>query len=319
MGAAQDNPHDSVFRLIMSSPSAATRELQSVLPEWLVTLIDWDAMELASSRYVLDDLRNRDGDVLFKAPMAGRDGFIHLMLEHQSTPDKHMPLRALEYTIGIWNQHLTEHPHAEHYPLVVPVVVNSGPNTWRWNHSTELWDRIGNDHSIRQRLGDLVPRFRVVVDDLARVDFTELYARDLTPVVLLMLILHRIAYKNQHLDRDLGPHIKVLEAVEESPNGRHDLLALFTYISKVSETSARDLARVVDQLGPLTKEAAMTTAEQLRADERAHMLLRLLSLKFGQLPDATIQRVKAADADQFEVWTERVLTANSLDEFFGPS
>ncbi len=316
MTARQDNPHDSLFRKIMSNPAAAAGELRAVLPEWLVALIDWDAMELAPSRYVLPNLRNRDSDILFKTTVAGRDGYIHLLLEHQSTPDKHMPLRVLEYMIGTWTQHLNEHPRSDHYPLVIPVVVNSGPNTWRWNYTTELWDRIGTDPAIREHLGDLVPRFRIIVDDLAELALNDLYARDLAPAVLMMLILHRLAFKNEHLDRDLQPHIGVLRAVEESPNAADDLFSLFTYISKVSETSSRDLGRVVDELGPLAKEAAMTTAEQLRAEGDARTLLRQMGIKFGPLPDDIVRRVQAGAPAELEMWAERVLTAATLDQFF---
>ncbi len=327
MVVKQDNPHDSLFRQIMSDPAAAAGELRAVLPQWLVALIDWDSMVPASGAYILPDLRNRDCDVLFRTTLAGRDGFVHLLLEHQSSPDKHMPLRVLEYMVAIWGRYLKEHPNTEYYPLVIPVVVNSGPNTRRWNYTTELADRIGTDAGVRARLGDLVPRFRILVDDLAWIDLDQLYARGLAPSVLMMLILHRLAFGNEHLDRDLQPHIEVLRAVEESPSGADDLYGLFSYISKVSETSAQDLERVVDRLGSLAKEVAVTTAEQLRAEGQAmgqakgqaKVLLRQLSLKFGPLPDGIAERLEAGDPAELEIWTERVLTANSLEEFFGSS
>lgn len=227
-----------------------------------------------------------------------------------------MPLRVLEYMIGTWTQYLNDHPGSDYYPLVIPVVVNSGPNTWRWNYATELWDRIGADPAIRAHLGDLVPRFRIIVDDLAGLEFSDLYARDLAPAVLMMLILHRLAFRNEHLDRDLQPHIEVLRAVEDSPNATNDLFSLFTYISKVSETNSRDLGRLVDQLGPLAKEVAMTTAEQLRAEGEAKTLLRQLAVKFGPLRDEVVDRIQSGDSAELERWTERVLTATTLDEFF---
>lgn len=331
MVVKQDNPHDLLIRLIMSDPAAAAGELRAVLPDWLVELIDWDSLALASGAHVLSDLRNRDSDVLFRARVDGEDGYIHLLLEHQSSPDKHMPLRVLEYVVAVWTRYLKHHPDSETYPLVIPVVVNSGPNTRRWNYSTALVDRIGPSAAVRQRLGELVPRFPIWVDDLAGVDIDELYARDYAPAVLMMLILHRLAFGNEHLDRDLQPHLEVLRAVERTPTAAQDLYALFRYITKVSETSARDLGRVVDQLGPVAKEAAMTTAEQLRAAGeikgqakgqiagQAKTVLRQLAVRFGPLSDVVVERVEAGSPAELEVWTERVLTATSLEEFFGRS
>jgi hypothetical protein len=60
----------------------------------------------------------------------------------------------------------------------------------------------------------------------------------------------------------------------------------------------------------------MTTAEQLRAEGEAKTLLRLLALKFGPLPVEVVDRIQAGDSAELETWTERVLTATTLDEFF---
>jgi hypothetical protein len=49
------------------------------------------------------------------------------------------------------------------------------------------------------------------------------------------------------------------------------------------------------------------------------MLLKLLRLRFGELPQAAVARVDAAEIDELEQWGERVLTASSLDELLGAS
>lgn len=49
----------------------------------------------------------------------------------------------------------------------------------------------------------------------------------------------------------------------------------------------------------------------------ARMLLSLLRLRFGELPDAVQQRIESADADTLLHWSERVLTARTLAEVLG--
>jgi hypothetical protein len=44
------------------------------------------------------------------------------------------------------------------------------------------------------------------------------------------------------------------------------------------------------------------------------MLMSLLRLRFGELPDAVRQRIESADADTLLHWSERVLTARSPAE-----
>ncbi|MET0386509.1 MAG: DUF4351 domain-containing protein, partial [Polyangiales bacterium] len=56
---------------------------------------------------------------------------------------------------------------------------------------------------------------------------------------------------------------------------------------------------------------------QGRAEGRAETLVKQLSLKFGPLSAAVDARVRGASADELDSWTERVLSAASLDEVLG--
>jgi len=46
------------------------------------------------------------------------------------------------------------------------------------------------------------------------------------------------------------------------------------------------------------------------------VLLRLLRLKFGEIPAATRRRIETADADTLLTWSEHILTAERLDDIF---
>ncbi|AHH15681.1 hypothetical protein NONO_c08740 [Nocardia nova SH22a] len=75
-----------------------------------------------------------------------------------------------------------------------------------------------------------------------------------------------------------------------------------------------------EQLGPHGKEAVVTTEAVIEARAaartRVEVLLDQMAIKFGALPDAVVQRVWSADADQVRGWAARVLTALTLDEMF---
>jgi hypothetical protein len=60
----------------------------------------------------------------------------------------------------------------------------------------------------------------------------------------------------------------------------------------------------------------VTTADMLRAEGQAKTLERLLTLKFGPLPDSTRAKLHAATVEQLDSWTDRVLNATTLDEIF---
>lgn len=46
----------------------------------------------------------------------------------------------------------------------------------------------------------------------------------------------------------------------------------------------------------------------------AQLLIRQLTRKFGELPEVVRQRIESADADTLLEWSERVLSASSLED-----
>ena len=83
------------------------------------------------------------------------------------------------------------------------------------------------------------------------------------------------------------------------------------------------------EVGKDVTEAIVTTADMLRAEGRSKgrseglsegqraMLLKLLSQRFGALPDDAVARVNAAGQAELEAWFDRVLAARALAEVLG--
>jgi hypothetical protein len=47
------------------------------------------------------------------------------------------------------------------------------------------------------------------------------------------------------------------------------------------------------------------------------MLLELLRTRFGELPEAAVARVNAADVAQLDLWAKQVLSAPTLADMLG--
>ncbi|WP_084494997.1 hypothetical protein [Nocardia shimofusensis] len=167
----------------------------------------------------------------------------------------------------------------------------------------------------------------MILDDLTTVDLPTLRSRPLTPAARLTLVLHEIAAGNRTLGEDLTSWLGDLQD-PAAPGGLDDLQSLVTYIFLVGETSEDDLGPVIDKLGPRAKEVIMTTAERLRAEGRAEgrtearteghveVLLGQLSTKFGPIPAHIRDRIRSADVAHLLTWSQRLLTASTLDEVF---
>lgn len=330
MADSPSNPHDAYFRQVLSQPADAAGELRAVLPKAVAARLDWDALALQPCSFVSQQLRSRYSDLLFRTRLDDHDAYVYLLVEHQSRPDPLMSMRMMEYLVAIWNQHVRKFPKTKTLPAVIPLVVHASPDGRRWDTPTELSELIDVDPATRQALGEYLPRFRFLLDDLTVHAVSALCARDLTPTTRVLLVLLKVAAGNRRLAAEMLPLVEDLLALVSAPGGIEALECVVTYILSVGETSVTDLGPVFNQLGPNAKEVIVSTAERLRAEGeargeargevrgRAETVLEQLAMKFGPLPTEITSTVHAADAAHLRLWAARVLTASSLDEVFQP-
>jgi predicted transposase/invertase (TIGR01784 family) len=76
------------------------------LPTDLRAICDLSTLKLESGSFVEDDLRQYFSDVLYSVKTMGGDGYVHVLIEHQSSPDKHMAFRLLRYSVAAMQRHL---------------------------------------------------------------------------------------------------------------------------------------------------------------------------------------------------------------------
>ncbi|HEY8454110.1 MAG TPA: Rpn family recombination-promoting nuclease/putative transposase [Actinopolymorphaceae bacterium] len=82
--SGQPSPHDAVFRRVLGEPANAASQLRPVLPAALVMRLDLDRLARVPGSFVDPTLRWRHSDLLFTAPLDGRQAFVYVLIEHQS-------------------------------------------------------------------------------------------------------------------------------------------------------------------------------------------------------------------------------------------
>ncbi len=102
--------------------------------------------------------------------------------------------------------------------------------------------------------------------------------------------------------------------------GTRALTALFRYIVQTNPTVKGDVLRglLPGDRGAEVKEAVMNWFETEvdcgeRRGEHKHaqrILVKLLRVRFGELPASVVARVEAAETPELDVWAERVVTAS---------
>ena len=91
------------------------RELIGILSGSWRDRIDFDRMGLVKTTFIRRDFRHVESDIVLIAPLLDRRGrrtrkklLVYVLIEHQSEPDRLMPLRILDYVVQIFNFQLRQ-------------------------------------------------------------------------------------------------------------------------------------------------------------------------------------------------------------------
>ncbi|MDU3053977.1 MAG: Rpn family recombination-promoting nuclease/putative transposase [Escherichia coli] len=127
MDAPSTTPHDAVFKQFLMHAETARDFLEIHLPVELRELCDLNTLHLESGSFIEESLKGHSTDVLYSVQMQGNPGYLHVVIEHQSKPDKKMAFRMMRYSIAAMHRHL----EADHdkLPLVVPILFYQGETT----------------------------------------------------------------------------------------------------------------------------------------------------------------------------------------------
>jgi predicted transposase/invertase (TIGR01784 family) len=329
-------PHDALFKKTFSVVEHAAAELRAVLPAALTTRIEFPTLALCSGSYIDEALSGSQSDLLFSAQISGKSAFIYVLFEHQSSPDKLMPLRLLSYVVRILVRH-TEQTNAGSDPLplpvVIPVVLHHGESGW--SVATRLEDLFDQQLIAETGIAELIPRLSFVLDDLGKVTDDELERRALGLLPTLTLWAFRDVRNPARLARSLWRWVAAMTELGNAPNGREALWTILRYIAVVADTSvATTFSEAIAIAQTDMKDESMTTIAEMweaqgeargraegeargRAEGKADTLRKLLTLRFGELSEATELRLAHASESELDRWVERVLTANSLGDAIG--
>ena len=261
-------PHDALFKKTFSEIEHAAAELRAVLPAELVSRTDFSTLTLCSGGYIDETLAGSQSDLLSSAQILGKPALLYLLFEHQSSPDKLLPLRLLRYVVRILERHVAEAKTAGDalpLPVVVPVVLHHSESGW--SVATRLEDLFDCQLVEEAGLSEFIPRLSFMLDDLSRVTDNELEQRELGLVALLTLWLLRDARSPTRLVKSADRFARAMADLLETPNGLEAFATLFRYIGLVADDSAAiTLSQAIEAAKPEAKEPIMTLAEKWKAE-----------------------------------------------------
>jgi hypothetical protein len=331
-----NNPHDTLFRRTFGNVEHALGLLRSMLPEALAEAADWSSLQLRDGGFIDSSLAERQSDLLFALRLHEREAFVYVVLEHQSSSDKWMALRMLSYVMRVYEKLRDEAVQPGRLPFVFPLVVHHSRTGWK--AASKFSEMIDLDAPLLAQARPFLPDFHFALLDLSREDDRSLQARLTTDIGrLVVLTLKHAAYDADFLER-LAHWTDLIERIVRAPGGLSAWSSAIHYLLEVTELSVDAVCDVLESGGTGASEVLMSTAEKLRAEGRldgeargrvegeasgrAKLMLRLLTARFGALPEPVVARVHGASVAELEAFAERFACAGSdgtLEEVLGSS
>ncbi len=340
---SRDNHHDSLFRLAFSRPEQARVHFEAALPDVVAQAADWETLEARSETFVDPQLKNLQSDILYRVRLVGGgELYLYVLLEHQNKRDYLMPFRLLQYMVRIWERWLQESKGKRPLPFIFPMVLYNGQR--RWPVPLQFQEMFHPD--LRAPLSAYLPAFVYDLQDLSETPDEELTGEALRQMVLLLLKWG----KSEDFWQRFPDWLTTMREIYDQPhNGLRAIEALLRYIVKVvPDPPPQEIYSLLStELSSTAEELLMTWAEQLeqkglqrglqrgleeglerglergRAEEQARQLqrsrlrfLKLLALKFQEVPPSAQVRVEEAAEEELDRWTEVILMADTIEAIF---
>ncbi|EBF4234800.1 Rpn family recombination-promoting nuclease/putative transposase [Salmonella enterica] len=292
-------PHDATFRQFLTQPEIARDFMEIHLPAELRAICDLSTLKLESGSFVEDDLRQYFSDVLYSVETVEGTGYVHVLIEHQSSPDIHMAFRMTRYAIAAMQRHL-DAGHKK-LPLVIPILFYVGKRS-PYPYTTRWFDEFDDPELAANVYGGAYP----LVDVTVIPDDEIMDHRSMAALTLLQKHIHQ---------RDIATLTdRLVTLLMADYLSSPQVIALIHYLlqageSADSEAFVRELAQRVPQHG----DALMTIAQQLeqKGIEKGRMEGIQIGEEKGRMEGIQLGEEKGRMEGKLEV--ARTMLQNGLD------
>ncbi|MCP5500234.1 MAG: Rpn family recombination-promoting nuclease/putative transposase [Leptospiraceae bacterium] len=214
--------HNSFFKITFQNRENAIDFLRHKLPQELLKDILLDSLEITKDSFVDANYQDVHSDMLFKVPIAGKDSYIYLLLEHKSYPDKMTSFQLLKYMLGIWSLHVSQEKKEKSLvlPLILPVLLYHGKNEWQY----------GNNF---QSIQEMMPGWEKYQVNFSYIvyDFSRFQEEDIKGEITTRLFTLLLKYINrEEFEEKLVQIISLLAELAEKKTGMEYIETVLLYM-----------------------------------------------------------------------------------------
>lgn len=314
MGEAEvRNAHDRIFQTSMSDIRVARDFFENHLPAEIKQYVNLETLAILPTTYIDPKLAELRSDILYSVEIANTLGYIHLACEHQSSVDTLMPLRDLEYRLGIWRNHIKK-TQTEKLPLILTFVFYNGESKYYGPRDLRAM-MIGPEYLI-----DLMHNQPLRIIDVN--DISDGALREQTWFGILGYFMKHVRQRDLHLILN-----RAWDWMNEvySKNASDYIKSLLNYaLEKGDIDQIHHFIIDFEKKSLECNGGIMSAAEKIReygknegrTEGLYHVLVKMLKLKFGSIPASYLNILGTANYKTMAHWCEKVIVADTLEDVF---
>lgn len=241
-----NNPHDIFLKAMLSDIAAAREFLKHFLPADVVDILDLTTLKTVKESFLTGKMKELFSDLIFECRVKAMYGdimlFVSILIEHKSTPQKHVSIQMGRYLFEAYQQQIDNNTD----PLrpIIPVLYYHGDIYWQPKSLKDLFKKSPENLKI------FLPDFHFVFQNLNLMQDDEL--RRFNHLLLASGLLMQKYYKN--LDALFRMGNDIFRALAETEGNQNLKYNYVVYLSVLFTKDEQKFKEMINQLPPDIKE-----------------------------------------------------------------
>jgi predicted transposase/invertase (TIGR01784 family) len=317
--------HDHGYKYLFSNPTMVKYLVTSFVKEDWVKEVDFTRMEKLGKEFIGEEYDKRESDIIYKVSYQGSEAYIYLLIEFQSTVDRYMALRVLQYICKFYLDLVEVHKY-RFLPPVFPVVLYNGDE--KWTAPLEFNDLIEGER--QQGLETYIPKFRYY--KIAENEFPKKVLMELNNLVSALFYIENSSAEEFDAAVYQSLEIIVNEEDRSAANRFSAWIRNLAERKKLKDDQGEDY-RIINPWE--VKNMLSTTLEKIRGNAREEgvrkgkeegikegkeegireLIKMYLITRFGNAPESFLEELnKIEDIQALEGLALKVYQCQSIDE-----
>ncbi len=322
-------PHDKIFKRVMTDPENAVSMLKNILPAGIQKMLVLEDIRYEKDSFIPAHLKDYFSDLLTSVPVKGQKYKVkvYFLFEHKSYYDKFYLLQILRYVLEIWEHYrkITIET-GEKLPLIIPLLIAHPEGGWERKDMSDLVHIPSDDFRA------FIPEFEHIVYDSVNEDPEDF---DFVETLKALMVIWRY-FDSPDFFKHLGDAFKLIKKVHPEARLKDFITSFMEYLIQTRREEEYIEIQKIAEKEFLGDDVMQTIADMFRREgkhegviigeqqgmvkgelKNAHeTLIDQATELYGPLPGTLPTKIRSIQSmDNLRALARKIIRTESMEEF----